>query len=211
MKKLFMALALVIATTACNKMEEFESASNFVLTGYNESNADSRTAFGTPNESTIPFLWSSGDYIWLGQTKSDAINADCQIANFTFSGGSPAYSGTGHVFYNLTGNSEYAEVLNNQTADGNLGNDGDPEKYQFSVNFLQEEIERCKLLGITKLVLHPGSHVGLGMDRAISNIANAINMISNEIDDYSLDKISYSLSYNGTMSLSGNKIMKSIY
>ena len=120
-----MALALVIATTACNKMEEFESASNFVLTGYNESNADSRTAFGTPNESTIPFLWSSGDYIWLGATKSDAINADCQIANFTFSGGSPAYSGTGHVFYNLTGNSEYAEVLNIQTADGNLGNDGD--------------------------------------------------------------------------------------
>ena len=125
MKKLFMALAVVTLTTACNQMEEFDSVSNFVLTGYNESNADSRTAFGTPNESTIPFLWSSGDYIWLGQTKSDAINADCQIANFTFSGGSPAYSGTGHVFYNLTGNSEYAEVLNNQTADGNLGNDGD--------------------------------------------------------------------------------------
>ena len=125
MKKIFMALALVIATTACNKMEEFESASNFVLTGYNESNADSRTVFGTPNESTIPFLWSSGDYIWLGATKSDAINADCQIANFTFNGGSPAYSVTGHVFYNLTGNSEYAEVLNIQTADGNLGNDGD--------------------------------------------------------------------------------------
>ena len=125
MKKLFMVLALVIATTACNKMEEFDSVSNFVLTGYNESNADSRTAFGTPNTSTIPFLWSSGDYIWLGQTKSDAINADCQIANFTFSGGSPAYSGTGHVFYNLTGNSEYAKVLNIQTADGNLGNDGD--------------------------------------------------------------------------------------
>lgn len=120
-----MVLALVIATTACNKMEEFDSVSNFVLTGYNESNADSRTVFGTPNESTIPFLWSSGDYIWLGQTKSDAINADCQIANFTFSGGSPAYSGTGHVFYNLTGNSEYAKVLNIQTADGNLGNDGD--------------------------------------------------------------------------------------
>ena len=125
MKKLFMVLALVIATTACNQMEEWESSSNFVVTGYNETNADSRTAFGTPNTSTIPFLWSSGDYIWLGQTKSDAITDGCQIANFLFSGGSPAYSGTGHVFYNLTGNSEYAEVLNTQTADGNLGNDGD--------------------------------------------------------------------------------------
>ena len=35
MKKLFMVLALVITTTACNKMEEFDSAYNFVLTGYN--------------------------------------------------------------------------------------------------------------------------------------------------------------------------------
>ena len=125
MKKLFMVLALVIATTACNKMEEFDSVSNFVLTGYNESNADSRTVFGTPNESTIPFLWSSGDYIWLGQTSSDAINADCQIANFTFSNGSAAVVGTGHVFYNMTSTNKNAYVLATQTADGNLGNDGD--------------------------------------------------------------------------------------
>ena len=120
-----MVLALVIATTACNKMEEFDSVSNFVLTGYNESNADSRTAFGTPNTSTIPFLWSSGDYIWLGTTKSDAISAGCQIANFTFSNGSAAVVGTGHVFYNMTSTNKNAYVLATQTADGNLGNDGD--------------------------------------------------------------------------------------
>ncbi len=75
---------------------------------------------------------------------------------------------------------DYSKVVVHAPYIINLANDGDPEKYQFSVNFLQEEIERCKLLGITKLVLHPGSHVGLGMDRAISNIANAINMISND-------------------------------
>lgn len=75
---------------------------------------------------------------------------------------------------------DYSKVVVHAPYIVNLANDGDPEKYQFSVNFLQEEIERCKLLGITKLVLHPGSHVGLGMDRAISNIANAINMISND-------------------------------
>lgn len=120
-----MALAVVTLTTACNQMEEWESSSNFVVTGYNETNADSRTAFGTPNTSTIPFLWSSGDYIWLGQTKSDAINADCQIANFTFSNGSAAVVGTGHVFYNMTSTNKNAYVLATQTADGNLGNDGD--------------------------------------------------------------------------------------
>lgn len=75
---------------------------------------------------------------------------------------------------------DYSKVVVHAPYIVNLANDGDPEKYQFSVNFLQEEIERCKLLGITKLVLHSGSHVGLGMDRAISNIANAINMISND-------------------------------
>ena len=75
---------------------------------------------------------------------------------------------------------DYSKVVVHAPYIINLANDGDPEKYQFSVNFLQEEIERCKLLGITKLVLHPGSHVGLGMDRAISNIARAINMVSND-------------------------------
>ena len=75
---------------------------------------------------------------------------------------------------------DYSKVVVHAPYIVNLGNDIDPENYQFSINFLQEEIERCKMLGITKLVLHPGSHVGLGVDRAISNIANAINVISND-------------------------------
>lgn len=125
MKKILVAFAVVSLTTACNEMEVLESSSNFMVTGYNETNGDSRTAFDTPNESHIPFLWSEGDYIWLGTSKSDAITAGCKIANFQFSNGNPAYVGTGHVFYNLTGNSEQANVLATQTADGNLGYDGD--------------------------------------------------------------------------------------
>lgn len=77
-------------------------------------------------------------------------------------------------------NIDYSKVVVHAPYIVNLANDSDPVKYKFSVDFLQEEIERCKLLGITKLVLHPGSHVGLGVDRAISNISNAINMISND-------------------------------
>ena len=75
---------------------------------------------------------------------------------------------------------DYSKVVVHAPYIVNLANDSDPVKYKFSVDFLQEEIERCKLLGITKLVLHPGSHVGLGVDRAIANISNAINMISND-------------------------------
>lgn len=77
-------------------------------------------------------------------------------------------------------NIDYSKVVVHAPYIVNLANDSDPVKYKFSVDFLQEEIERCKLLGITKLVLHPGSHVGLGVDRAIANISNAINMISND-------------------------------
>ena len=45
---------------------------------------------------------------------------------------------------------DYSKVVVHAPYIINLANDGDPEKYQFSVNFLQEEIERCKLLGFTK-------------------------------------------------------------
>jgi len=125
MKKLFFALTVVAMATSCSNMDDITLSSEYVVKGYHETDADSRTAFGTPNTKTISFLWSSGDYIWLGATKSDAITNDCQIAQFTFSNGSPAVVGTGHVFYNLTGQSKEANVLNTQTADGNLGNDGD--------------------------------------------------------------------------------------
>ena len=60
----------------------------------------------------------------------------------------------------------------------NLANRNDEQKYNFSISFLQEEIRRCEKLGITRLVLHPGSAV-LGMDRieGINNIINALNKI----------------------------------
>lgn len=56
----------------------------------------------------------------------------------------------------------------------NLCND---EKFDFSVDFLKREVERCEQLGITKLVLHPGSSVGLERNHAIFNIIKGLNMI----------------------------------
>ena len=71
----------------------------------------------------------------------------------------------------------YSKVVVHAPYIVNLANDKDPDKFMFSVRFLQEELERCELLGIRYLVLHPGSHVGLGVDNAISNIAKGLNMI----------------------------------
>ncbi len=50
----------------------------------------------------------------------------------------------------------------------------------FGVSFLKEEINRCEKLGITKLVLHPGSHVKLGEEVGIKNIIDALNKVITE-------------------------------
>ena len=59
----------------------------------------------------------------------------------------------------------------------NLANDKDKDKYNFAINFLKEELKRAKILGIKNIVLHPGSHVGLGVEKGIQNIINALNEV----------------------------------
>ncbi len=59
----------------------------------------------------------------------------------------------------------------------NLANKTDIDKYSFSKRFLKEELNRCELLGMKYLVLHPGSHVGQGVEVAIQNIADALNEV----------------------------------
>lgn len=51
------------------------------------------------------------------------------------------------------------------------------KSYDFSINFLKEEINRCKILGIKNIVLHPGSHVGLGEKVGLDNIVFALKNI----------------------------------
>ena len=58
----------------------------------------------------------------------------------------------------------------------NLAN-GDENKFNFSCNFLSEELKRVDTFGFKYLVLHPGSHVGLGVDVGISNIIKALNLV----------------------------------
>ena len=59
----------------------------------------------------------------------------------------------------------------------NLANNKDEEKWQFSIGFLKQELERCKTLGISYIVVHPGSAVGIDRNVAIKNIADALNFI----------------------------------
>ena len=59
----------------------------------------------------------------------------------------------------------------------NLANNKEESKYDFSINFLREEVSRCNELGISYMVLHPGSSVGLEREYAIQNIIRGLNMI----------------------------------
>ena len=59
----------------------------------------------------------------------------------------------------------------------NLANNKEEDKYNFSINFLIEEINRCNMFDVKYLVLHPGSHVGLGPEVGLDNIINALNIV----------------------------------
>ncbi len=63
----------------------------------------------------------------------------------------------------------------------NLANDG--ASYDFAIKFLKEEIKRVDSLGMKYLVLHPGSHVGLGIDKGLDNIINALDFVLSEDND----------------------------
>ncbi len=72
---------------------------------------------------------------------------------------------------------DYSKVVVHAPYIINLANNKEDEKYDFSINFLKQEVKRCEKLGISYMVLHPGSHVGLGVDVGIDNISNALNII----------------------------------
>ena len=62
----------------------------------------------------------------------------------------------------------------------NLANNKDESKYDFSIRFLKEEVKRCEKIGIKYLVLHPGSHVGIGVEEGIINIIYALNKVNED-------------------------------
>lgn len=70
-------------------------------------------------------------------------------------------------------NMDYSKVIVHAPYIINLCNE---DNFEFSVRFLTEELERVNQLGIQYLVLHPGSHIGLGIEKGIENISKGINL-----------------------------------
>lgn len=65
----------------------------------------------------------------------------------------------------------------------NLANKSDEKKYEFYIEFLINELNRVKELGLDKIVLHPGSATTCIKEEAISNIAEGINKIYEKTTD----------------------------
>ena len=59
----------------------------------------------------------------------------------------------------------------------NLANSVKTETFELATQFLATEIERTKALGSNVLVLHPGSHVGEGVERGIAQIVKGLNEV----------------------------------
>ena len=59
----------------------------------------------------------------------------------------------------------------------NLGNAAKAETFELAVNFLKLEIERTEACRSNTLILHPGSHVGEGVDIGISQIIKGLNEV----------------------------------
>lgn len=59
----------------------------------------------------------------------------------------------------------------------NLANRSDKTKYDFYIDFFIKELDRCKMLGLDKIVLHPGSATTCSKEEAIENIAHGINLV----------------------------------
>lgn len=74
-------------------------------------------------------------------------------------------------------NIDYSNVVVHAPYIINLANTTKPETFDIAVSFLREEIQRCEKLGIKNIVLHPGSHVGEGIDVGIARIIEGLNMV----------------------------------
>lgn len=65
----------------------------------------------------------------------------------------------------------------------NLANTVKPETFELAVEFLEKEIIRTAALKSQILVLHPGSHVGAGMEAGIAQIVKGLNMVLDKNED----------------------------
>jgi len=59
----------------------------------------------------------------------------------------------------------------------NIANSKKAETFELGVRFLRSEIDRTAAIGAKQIVLHPGAHVGAGVDQGIKKIIEGLNEV----------------------------------
>lgn len=102
---------------------------------------------------------------------------------FMFYTGAPQNTRRGNINEELTKEAWTMMKKNNINIDNiivhapyivNLANS---DNFDFSVSFLRNEVERCSILGIKYMVLHPGSAVSSTRNEALKSISDGLNLI----------------------------------
>jgi deoxyribonuclease-4 len=58
------------------------------------------------------------------------------------------------------------------------------ETREKSLTAFREEMERCSRLGITKIIMHPGAHLGDGEETGIKRISGAFDQLFEQVPEY---------------------------
>ena len=120
MKRFFTILALAAMVAGCSKDDAAQPAT-YTLKGY--SDIETRTDFGTPDANSIPFVWSAGDKIWVGNQESSLLETGGDSsATFTVTT-EPQEGAT--IYYNMTGLGAIANIPTTQNVNQSLGLNGD--------------------------------------------------------------------------------------
>lgn len=124
---------------------------------------------------------------------------------FMFYTGAPQNTMRKEIDENLTKEAQKLMLANNIALNNvichapyiiNLANRKDETKWEFSKNFLEQELKRCDELGIKFLVVHPGSAVGLPKEEALKNIWDALEDILKK--DYTCQILLETMAGKGT-------------
>lgn len=59
----------------------------------------------------------------------------------------------------------------------NLGNTIKEGYFEFATEFLRQEIQRVEYIGAKQVTMHPGAHVGQGVDRGLAQIVRGLNEV----------------------------------
>lgn len=125
----------------------------------------------------------------VGFTKDEQLVGSIKEAlsynstTFMFYTGAPQNTNRSNIDNELT--NKALELLKENNIDINniivhapyIVNPANIKNLDFNVSFLKQEIKRVESLGVTKIVLHPGSHVGVGIEEGIKNIIECLNNV----------------------------------